>query len=153
MRCARLCGRRSVVSLVLFLIVASAKSAGNPSPLPLPLVVPNDNRTPAGQLHDGVLNLRLEMREARWYPEKEGGCYRDVYAFAEEGAVPQSSGPLIRVLQGTQIHATMRNILAVPAKVYGLHQHPGDPNEALLLEPGKTRELQVVAGEPGTYLY
>jgi FtsP/CotA-like multicopper oxidase with cupredoxin domain len=153
MRCARFCGRRSMVSLILFLIVASAKSAGNPTPLPLPLVVPNDNRTPAGQLHNGVLNLRLELRDARWYPEKDGGCYREVYAFAEEGAAPQSSGPLIRVLQGTQVHATIRNILAVPAKVYGLHQHPGDPNQPLPLEPGQTRELQFVAGEPGTYLY
>jgi manganese oxidase len=149
MRCARLCGRWAMVSLVLFLFVASARSASNP----LPVVVANDNRTPAGQLHDGVLNVRLELREARWYPEKEAGCYRDVYAFAEQGAAPQSSGPLLRVPQGTQVHASIHNTLPVTAKIYGLHQHPGDADQALLLQPGETRDLQFVAGEPGTYLY
>ena len=149
MTCARLRHRWAMVWLVLFLAVASANSAGNS----LPVVVPNDNRTPAGQLHNGVLNVRLELREARWYPEKESGCYRDVYAFAEQGAAPQGSGPLLRVPQGTQIHASIHNTLPLAAKIYGLHQHPGDANEALLLQPRETRELQFVAGEPGMYLY
>lgn len=149
MRGVRPCCRWGVAWFVLLLFVALAKSANNS----LPVVVPNDNRTPAGQLHDGLLNLRLELRQARWYPEKEGGCYRDVYAFAEQGAAPQSSGPLIRVPQGTQIHATVRNTLSLTTKIYGLHQHPGDPNEALLLAPGETRAVQFVAGDSGTYLY
>src|SRR5215468_1645852 len=35
------------------------------------------------------------------------------------------------------------------AKVYGLHHHPGDPNDAVNLAANETRELQFVAGEPG----
>jgi len=96
-----------------------------------------------------VLKLQLELRNARWYPEDEKAGYRDVYAFAEQGRPSQSSGPLIRVSQGTQIHATVRNMLPSPAKVYGLHHHPGDPNDAVNLAANETRELQFVAGEPG----
>jgi hypothetical protein len=36
-------------------------------------MIANDNRTPAGQLKNGVLNLQLELREGRWYPEDERG--------------------------------------------------------------------------------
>jgi len=149
MRCMRHGGRWGVVWLVLFLFVASAK----PADTSLRVVAANDNRAPAGQLRNRVLNLRLELREGRWYPERDGGCYRDVYAFAEAGGAPQSSGPLIRVPQGTAIHASIENTLPLAAKIYGLHQHPGDPNETLQLAPGETREVQFVAGEPGTYLY
>jgi FtsP/CotA-like multicopper oxidase with cupredoxin domain len=119
----------------------------------LPTVAANDNRTPAGQLNNGVLDLRLELRAGVWYPEDEAGSHRDVYAFAEEGRAPQSSGPLIRVPQGTQIRATVHNTLVLAAKLYGLHRHPGDAKDAPTLAPGETREFQFVAGEPGTYLY
>jgi FtsP/CotA-like multicopper oxidase with cupredoxin domain len=113
----------------------------------------NDNRTSAGQLKSGVLDLRLALRACTWYPEEEDGNHRDVYAFAEEGHAPQSSGPLIRVPQGTQIHISIRNTLPLAAKIYGLHRHPGDPKDALTLLPGETRQLQFLAGEPGTYMY
>src|SRR5215469_15433462 len=90
---------------VMFLILhplAFTQPAENSSP---PLLVANDNRMPAGQFANGVLSLQLELRQARWYPEDEGAGYRDVYAFAEQGRPPQSSGPLIRVPQGTNIHS------------------------------------------------
>jgi len=119
----------------------------------LPRVTANDNRIPAGQVKNGVLELRLELRAAVWCPEDESGAHRDIYAFAEEGHAPQISGPLIRVPQGTQIHATIRNTLALAAKIYGLHTHPGDAKDALKLVPGEMRELQFLAGEPGTYMY
>src|SRR5215831_21418524 len=80
--------------IFLFLpLLGFAQPAENSSP---PLLVANDNRTAAGQLTNGVLNLHLELRNARWYPEDEKAGYRDVYAFAEQGRPPQSSGPLIR---------------------------------------------------------
>lgn len=119
----------------------------------LPVVVANDNRTPAGEIKDGVLRVRLELKQGRWYPGNEGGVYRDVYAFAEEGHAPQNAGPLIRVPQGTQIEATITNTLPLSAKIYGLHAHPGDVTAALTLAAGETREVRFVAGEPGTYLY
>jgi FtsP/CotA-like multicopper oxidase with cupredoxin domain len=141
-------GRFGIILLVLFSAWASPAEDSS-----LLLVLANDNRTAAGQLGNGVLDLRLELRRGRWYPEDENGDYRDIYAFAEKDHAPQSSGPLIRVQQGIQIHATIHNTLALAAKIYGLHRHPGDAKHALLLDPGETRELQFLAGEPGTYLY
>ncbi len=105
-------GRVGIVLVLLFL-AAWEMHAETPT---LPLVMANDNRTPAGQLENGVLELRLELRQGCWYPEDENGDHRYIYAFAEEGHPPQSSGPLIRVLQGTQIHATIHNTLALAAK-------------------------------------
>jgi manganese oxidase len=120
---------------------------------PPPAVVANDNRVPAGHLKNGVLELRLELRDGVWYPEADSGGHRDVYVFAEEGRPPQNPGPLIRVPQGTQIHARIRNTLAVATKVYGLHQHPGDSADAVGLAPGESRDVQFATGEPGTYMY
>ena len=142
-------GRFGIALLLLFL-AALEMHAENPALL---LVMANDNRTAAGQLENGVLELRLELRQGRWYPEDENGDHRDIYAFAEEGHAPQSAGPLIRVLQGTEIHATIHNTLALEARIYGLHRHPGDPNDVLRLAPDENRELHFLAGEPGTYLY
>jgi len=136
--------------ILLFLCLAVVSHAAD---LAVPVVAANDNRTAAGQLHDGVLTLHLELTQGRWYPENEGGMHRDIYAFAESGLAPQSPGPLIRVPQGTKIHATIHNSLPAAAKIYGLHQHPGDKNEALNLQAGETRDLQFPTGDAGTYLY
>ncbi len=120
---------------------------------PLPVIEANDNRTSAGNLKDSILNLRLELRHARWYAEAADGVYEDIYAFAEEGSPPQSSGPLLRVPQGTRIRVSLHNLLPLAAKVYGLHSHPGDSNQAVQLAAGETREVRFDAGEPGTYMY
>ena len=142
-------GRLGIVLLLLFL-AALEIHAENPS---LPLVIANDNRTPAGQLRKGVLKLELEISRGRWYPEDEKGQYRDAYAFAEKGHLPESSGPLIRVPQGTQLRITIHNTLPLAVRIHGLHAHPGDPNDTVNLEPGETRKLEFPAGEPGTYPY
>lgn len=140
----------AIAFLVLFQPAASARGADNSS---LPRVLANDNGTPAGELTGGVLELRLELRAGVWCPEHESGGHRDVYAFAEEGHAPQISGPLVRALQGTEIHLALRNTLPVAAKIYGLHRHPGDAKDGVNLAPGETRELRFPAGDPGTYLY
>jgi manganese oxidase len=141
-------GRFGIMLLVLF-----SAALAKPEDSPLPLVTANNNRTPAGRLKNGVLELQLDLRRGRWYPEDESTGYRDVYAFAEVDHAPQSSGPLIRVPQGTEIHATVHNTLPLVARIYGLHRHPGDAKDALRLAPGETHELQFPAGEPGTYIY
>ncbi len=141
------------LGIAVLALIQPAGFAQGPDNPPLPQVAANDNRTPAGRLQNGALDLRLELRQGRWYPETESGGHRDVYAFAEAGHAPQSSGPLIRVPQGTQIHATIHNTLPLEAKIYGLHAHPGDAKDAVKLAPDETRDLQFLAGEPGTYLY
>src|SRR5262252_2161410 len=82
----------------------------------LPSTQANDNRTPAGTLRNGTLTLHLNLVETNWFPEKEPGPSLHVYAFCEEGHVPQIPGPLIRVPQGTRVHAIIHN--ALPMTVY-----------------------------------
>ena len=131
-------------------ICSSASAAQQP---PIPVIVANDNRTPAGNLKDGFLSLRLELRQARWYAEAADGVYEDGYAFAEQGHPPQSPGPLLRVPQHTRVHASIHNLLPLAAKIYGLHSHPGNPDEAVRLDTGETREVVFDAGNAGTYMY
>lgn len=137
--------------LTLALVPAAVAQAAADSALPS--VVANDNHTPAGKFSGNTLDLQLEARPARWYPEAEGGAYRDVWVFGETGRSPLAPGPLIRVTQGTQIHISVRNALPLPIKVYGLHRHPGDPTSALSLAAGESRDVNFIAGEPGTYFY
>lgn len=146
--------RHRFLTLAIFLVLCCpatfAQSAENS---PLPRTAANDNRIPAGELKNGVLELRLELSAAVWYPEDEAGGRVDVYAFGEEGRAPQIPGPLIRVPQGTQIHVRIHNTLPLAAKIYGLHQRPGDSKDTLSVAAGETREVQFLAGEPGTYIY
>jgi FtsP/CotA-like multicopper oxidase with cupredoxin domain len=113
----------------------------------------NDNRSPGGRVESGVLSLRLELRRGVWRPEAEDGEAIPVYAFGEVGKPLQAPAPLIRVKQGTTIDVSVTNTVAVPATVYGLHGRPGNAADVFTVEPGATRQLRFVAGEPGTYLY
>ncbi len=113
----------------------------------------NDNRTPAGELRDGVLRLELEIRKGFWYPESERGEAIPSYAFAEAGKPLQVPGPTIRVPEGTRIDISLRNPLEVPATVHGFYERPGDHSAVLVVEPGETREVRFDAGAPGVYLY
>ena len=144
------------ISWLTLWLPAALPAAAGPASIAdhvLPVVAANDNHTPAGQLRNGILRLQLELRGGRWYPEDEGGPYRDIYAFAEAGHAPQSPGPLIRVPQGTRLQITLHNKLPLAAIVHGLHNHPGDANDSVRLAPGEARILDFSAGAPGTYLY
>jgi len=116
-------------------------------------IVANDNRTPAGELRDGVLTLRLEMRKGNWHPEREDGETIPVYAFGETGKDLQIPAPAIRVPQGTTIDITLHSALAVAATVHGLHTRPGKDTDVITVAAGGTEHVRFVAGTPGTYLY
>lgn len=117
-------------------------------------VAPNDNRTPAGRLENGVLTLQLEATEGRWYPDADNGPSLVMQVFAETGRPPQNPGPLIRVPAGTTIrinvHSALRDSVLV---VYGLHTRPGTTKDTIQILPGTTRTVSFLAGEPGTYFY
>src|SRR5260370_22645785 len=133
----------------------------------LPVASVNDNRVPAGVLRNGVLTLHLEVRPAVWYPEKDGGPHLTVSTFAEEGHAPQIPGPMIRVPEGTEISATVRNLLHHTVYIHGLTQRstasaplaPVDamasPEAASMLEitAGAVGEVRFKTGAPGSYYY
>src|ERR1700722_7462168 len=60
---------RFVSELLLLFLAALEIHAENPS---LPLVMANNNRTPAGQLKHGVLKLELEKSESLEMPTPSG---------------------------------------------------------------------------------
>ena len=116
-------------------------------------IVANDNRVPGGELRDGVLTLRLELRRGVWHPDGEDGEAIPVYAIAEEGKPLQVPGPLVRVPEGTVVEVSVHNTLAVPATLHGLHERPGDAGDLVTVDAGAKQEVRFVAGDPGTYLY
>lgn len=139
---------RRFLAAVILLSAAVSLDAGNLQPL-----AANDNRTPAGELRGNVLSLHLEIRKGVWHPEAEDGEAIPAYAFAEEGKPLQVPAPAIRVPQGATIDISLHNGLAVPATVHGLHSHPGNEADVMVIAPEETRKIRFTAGAPGTYLY
>ena len=133
---------------------------------PLPLVVRrappdrigiNDNRVPAGRLRNGVLTIRLEAREGEWHPDRDSDPGLVVRGFGEEGKPTVAPGPLIRVTEGTEIHAFVRNLLGDSTLiVYGLSPRGtalAAAADTIQVRPGQVREVRFVAGAAGTYYY
>ncbi len=117
-------------------------------------VTTNDNRRLAGTLHDGRLDLALEIRNGLWFPEAENGPSATMPAFAEAGHAPEIPGPLIRVPEGTEIHVTLRNTRPdSEIVVHGLHARPSGSDDVVRIPAGGARELTFLAGVPGTYFY
>jgi FtsP/CotA-like multicopper oxidase with cupredoxin domain len=120
---------------------------------PLQRITDNDNRTPAGTLHDGVLTLHLQVTHGMWYPDADTDPGTDAIAFAEEGHAPSIPGPLIRVPVGTEVRTTVHNALAdSDIVVIGLTGKRGMADTGRL-RPGETRELITHATAAGTFLY
>jgi FtsP/CotA-like multicopper oxidase with cupredoxin domain len=91
----------------------------------LPRIEANRNLSSAGQMQEGVLRVRLEIREGDWYPEEQTAPSVVVQAFGEEGRALQIPGPMIRVPAGSEVRATVRNTLDKSSvKLYGLHERP-----------------------------
>jgi FtsP/CotA-like multicopper oxidase with cupredoxin domain len=119
----------------------------------LPVADANDNRTPAGTLRGGTLELSLSVVRAAWHPEGAGAPGLRVAAFAETGRLPSVPAPLIRVETGTRIRITLRNELTdTSVAFFGFHPRPG-PRDSVIVAARGTQTLEFVAGPPGTYLY
>lgn len=116
-------------------------------------IVTNQNRVPAGRITGQTLYIELEAREGLWYPETKEGPGLAVQAFGERGKGLSVPGPLIRVPEGTKVHATVRNTLKDKLVLHGFHTRPGEASDLVEIAPAEMRELIFNAGAAGTYYY
>ena len=154
--------RRLIPALTgLLLSVALAArplTSGAPSPmasaraLRSERAIANDNRVPAGTLSNGVLTVALELRPSVWMPNGDSGIAIPIAAFAEVGKPASIPGPLLRVVVGTELRLSLRNLLDVRAAVRGLRDHDGTV-DSLVLAPGETQDVRFTARAIGTHFY
>jgi FtsP/CotA-like multicopper oxidase with cupredoxin domain len=139
------------LSLATVLLVRSALLPE--SPAQLPAVVTHDNRHPAGSLHDGVLTLELRADVGMWRPHGEAGPAIRIEAFGEGSSPTTAPAPLIRVREGTEIAASVRNELDHALRVHGLCDR-GEPACPPLDVPARqTRQVTFKSGPAGTFHY
>ena len=119
----------------------------------LPRITINDNQRPAGSLVAGTLVLKLRAGAGRWRPEGKDGPAVEIEAFGELSGALQIPAPLIRVTEGTEIAASIRNDLAHPMRVHGLCARDGSPCPPIEIPPAGERALRFSAGRAGTYHY
>ena len=138
--------------LPFWFAVLTALSCGG-APQRNDLIQPNDNRTPAGKLENGVLTVSLEARTGAWQPEgAQGHTLDSLAAFGEAGKPLSTPGPLVRVPAGTRVQGTLRNTLAKPLTVFGLGKTRG-MSDSLVVAPGQSADFSFSADAPGTYYY
>jgi FtsP/CotA-like multicopper oxidase with cupredoxin domain len=104
-------------------------------------------------LINDVLTLELRAGEGIWRPQGERGPALRVDAFGETHGPLTTPAPLIRVPEGTEIHASVRNDLSVPLRVHGLCARPATMCTPLDVPPGELRDVRFGSGPPGTYHY
>ena len=176
---------RTTLSVFLLLLSGAGCTDGAPQvyddAAASALALPNDNRTPAGTLRDGVLEVDLEARLGRWEGEPsnlsapEGArSVVDILGFAESGGPVTIPGPLIRVTQGTEVRLRITNSLpigqslglpapglryegisaaALPTLVVHGIRAGTVPDDTVGVGAGETREVVFTANTPGTFLY
>lgn len=118
----------------------------------------NENRASAGVLRGGVLTVKLEVRRGMWHPDGDENPGVEMLALAEQGRAPQMPGPLIRVPEGTEIRATIRNPLpSATLTVHGLYTRSTHAartaDSTVRVAPGDAREVRFRADAAGTYYY
>lgn len=147
----------SAVSAVGLFAAATLSTGAHPAGRAVERIVNNDNRVPAGELRRGVLTIRLEAREGDWRPDGDSHPGLSVRAFAEEGKAAQVPGPMIRVPEGTEIHALVRNTFKRGMLVVrGLSRRGvsvSADRDTIQIAPGAARDVRFVAGAAGTYYY
>ena len=146
-------GRLQFLPLTLLLAAGTG-----PGQQPLPVAAPNDNRTAAGTLQDGVLTISLEAARTMWYPDGDSLPGMPIETFTESGKQPTAPGPLMRVSAGTELRVSVRNSLDRDTLTFYMPARIADSTkraalDSVVLAPGDVRELRVRADRPGNYLY
>ncbi len=138
------------VIFFLFLLLAFAL----PLSAQVEVIQPNDNETPAGSLEGNVLSINLVAETGTWFPEGDAGHSLPIQAFREEGKPLQIPGPMIRVEEGTEVVATIRNAIAgSELRVIGLQTRPASEREEIVISSGEQATVRFMAGDPGIYFY
>ena len=137
----------------LALTSASSTTAHSAKPHVPAAIAVNDNRTAAGSFADNVLTLNLRAGNGLWRPEGPNGPALDIQAFGEGEGPLVIPAPLIRVAEGAEIAATIRNDLTMAMQVHGLCERGGTTCPALDVPAGETRAIRFRSGPPGTYHY
>jgi FtsP/CotA-like multicopper oxidase with cupredoxin domain len=144
---------------LVFLVSMVAPAWAEPAPASaatgshLATVEANDNRRPAGALDGGTLRLALRAGVGTWKPEGPDGVALQVEALGEVGRSLTAPAPLIRVVEGTQIVASVRNDLDAVLAVHGLCARDGSACAAVDVPPHETRDVRFASGRAGTYHY
>jgi FtsP/CotA-like multicopper oxidase with cupredoxin domain len=119
----------------------------------LPPVAINDNRRAAGSLVDGVLRLDLRASLGVWRPELDAGPALRIEAFGEDRMPLTIPAPLVRVPEGTEIAASIRNELPHLLRMFGFCERGGAACAPIDVPAGETRHVRFRAGVAGTYHY
>jgi hypothetical protein len=85
----------------------------------------NDNVRPGGTLDARTLTLSLRAGVGSWKPEGAAGAALQIEAFGELTSALMVPGPLIRVVEGAAIVASIRNDLDAPLMIHGLCARDG----------------------------
>jgi len=143
---------RHVLATTVTCLIATGPT--RPWPDGRPVVIPNDNRTPAGARVGDTLRVSLVVGLADWYPGSDTGTAIAVAAFSEAGEAPRIPAPLLRVPEGTVLDVTVRNALPDSTiHLAGFHTPSTRPDSLVPLAPGGLTRFRFAAGAPGTYYY
>jgi FtsP/CotA-like multicopper oxidase with cupredoxin domain len=142
--------RQSYLAGLCAMVVTGHAAAQQPRP---DLVVANDNNHPAGRPDGPVTTITLVAAQGQWRPEENDGPSLEVAAFGEEGGPLLVPGPLMRVVESTDVIVKIHNTLAERLDVHGLVTHPSDTDSVFSVAAGESREIRFSSGAPGTYHY
>jgi len=143
----------AAVSLMLLSTAAIGVAAQSNAPAAIQTVAENDNTRPAGRSAGGVTHLRLIADVGIWQPEGPRSPRLRVAAFGEAADLLTTPGPLLRVVEGSEVVIEIENRLAEPLMMRGLITRPAKTDNPFTIPAGESTELRFNAGVPGTYFY
>ncbi|HXD47840.1 MAG TPA: multicopper oxidase domain-containing protein [Gemmatimonadaceae bacterium] len=143
--------RTALVTLASAAAVAAAVPAST-----TPAVRPNANTARAGVLKSGVLTVRLDATQSRWWLNGPKRSPMTIAAFAESGREPLMPGPLIRAREGTELRLTIHNSLGRPLTFYipsAVRIADDAAMDSVVVAPGMIGHISARLDVLGNYIY